>query len=80
MYKALTYVNLPPDNIKAPGEEITEAELSEAGQTEDDIAALLEQGAISEDMDAPINEAHAPVEVEGLGEFNVIASETGKGE
>jgi hypothetical protein len=64
-YKALTYVNLPPDNRKAPGDTITDKELKDADpqQGKEEIKALLAQGVISEDMDAPVDKAHAPVDI-----------------
>lgn len=65
MYKALTYINIPPNNRKAPGETITKKEFAEASPTqgEDEIKALLDSKAISEDMDAALDESHAPVQV-----------------
>jgi hypothetical protein len=64
VYKSLTYVNLPgagedgDDLRKSPGERITKAEMSAANQTDEDIAALVESGAISEDMSEPIHWDH----------------------
>jgi hypothetical protein len=81
VYKALTYVNLPPDNRKAPGDTITKKELEDSGQDEVQIKQLLKSGAISENMDAEIDKAHQPIKVEGVpGHVNVIAEETGGGE
>lgn len=67
MYKALTVINLPYHNDgkglrKEPGEKITKAEMNDAQQTDDDIKALIDSGAISEDMDADIHPAHLPVD------------------
>lgn len=64
-YKALTYVNLPPNNKKAPGDTITQKEFDDAvpKQGELEIQALLSQKAISKNMDAPIDKAHAPIEI-----------------
>lgn len=60
--KALTYVNLPGIDVrKAPGDTITEQEWKDAGQTDEDRAAMIEAGSISEDMDAEIHPAHKPV-------------------
>ena len=61
MYKALTYINLPPDNRKAPGDRISEAELKEAGQTEENVEQLLKGKAMSKDMEAKIDKAHDPI-------------------
>lgn len=63
MHKALTYINLPPDNRKAPGDEISpqEWEACDPPQTEENIQELIDSGAISEDMDAEILPAHRPV-------------------
>jgi hypothetical protein len=76
--KALTYVNLPPDNRKAPGDKITQKELEDAGQTKEDIEALKKQGAIGDD-NAPLDKAHAPIVIETstTSEINVIDSEIG---
>jgi hypothetical protein len=76
-YKALTYVNLPPDNRKVPGDTITERELKDAGQTEDDIKTLVKAKAIG-NMGAELDEAHAPVEIPGVeGGINVVTGEVG---
>jgi hypothetical protein len=76
--KALTYVNLPPDNRKAPGDSITQKELKDAGQTEEDIEALTKSGAIGDD-DAELDKSHDPitVEVSTTSEINVVTNETG---
>jgi hypothetical protein len=62
-YKALTYINIPPNNRKAPGDTITEKEFADADpkQGEAEIKQLLDSKAISKNMDAPIDKAHAPV-------------------
>jgi hypothetical protein len=64
-YKALTYVNVPPDNRKAPGDSITDKELRDADpkQGKEEVDALLAQGVISEDMDAEVHEDHKPVPI-----------------
>jgi hypothetical protein len=79
MYKALTYVNLPPDNRKAPGDSISEKELKDAGQTVEDVEVLIKQKAIGA-QDAEINKAHAPIEiiVNTTDVVNVITSEVGR--
>ena len=82
MYKALTFLNIPPNNRKRPGDKISKKEFEDADppQTKEDIQALLDQGAISEDMDAPIDKAHEPVKVEGVPEnYNVVADEFSEG-
>jgi hypothetical protein len=56
-FKALTFLNLPPDNRKAPGDPISMQELKDAGQDEDNIEALLESGAMGGSTDE-IDEAH----------------------
>ena len=74
-YKALTYVNLPPDNHKRPGDKITDKELKDAGQGEAEIKLLVKNGAIGSEATA-LDEAHDPVQVEGVeGNFNVITGE-----
>ena len=79
-YKALTFLNLPPDNKKAPGDKITDKELKDAGQTEADIAALKKGGAIGSEQTA-IDEAHEPVKVEGVeGHVNVITGDWATGD
>lgn len=78
-YKALTYVNLSDDNVKEPGDIVTGKELEEAGQTEEDIANLVEAGAISSDMDAPLHEDHLGAEIAANEEadVNVAADDEG---
>ena len=80
-YKALTYVNLPPDNRKAPGDPITKKELDEAGQTDEDIESLIKQRAIGKPTD-PIDNAHAPVVIRfntnATDVVNVIDSDVGR--
>ena len=65
MHKALTYLNLPPANRKAPGESISPEEWAATDplQTEEDIQALIEGGSISEDMDAELHPDHRPVPI-----------------
>lgn len=64
MHKVLSIVNLPPDNRKGPGDKITKAEWEacDPPQTEEDIQRLIDDGAISEDMDAEIHPDHLPVD------------------
>jgi hypothetical protein len=64
VHKALTYVNLPPANRKSPGDTITQEEWDATNplQTEEDIQSLIDQGAISEDMNAEIHPDHLPVD------------------
>jgi len=79
-YKALTYVNLPPDNRKAPGDPITEKELKDANQTEEDIESLIKQKAIGDDS-AKINKAHAPIQITvntNPEVVNIITNEVGR--
>lgn len=84
MYKALTYLHLPEiDARKQPGDKVTKKELEAAGQTDDDIKALLKDGALSEDMDAEIDPSHAPVTVSFASSEEavpVIASDQAKGD
>lgn len=71
MYKALTVISLPVLNEdgfatgetirKEPGSTITKAEMSKAGQTDEDIKNMTKAGSISEDMDAELHPAHRPV-------------------
>jgi hypothetical protein len=54
-YKALTHVHLPViEKDYKPGEEIPDADLEEAGQTGEDIQALIDGGAVG-GMDDDIN-------------------------
>jgi hypothetical protein len=81
-YKALTFINLPLLDIKkAPGDMITEEELSQGGQTPDDIASLVAGGSLSEDPDAPVHPDHVPVPVptSATADVNVSADDEGKG-
>jgi hypothetical protein len=84
-YKALTYINIPPNNRKIPGDTITKKELQESDppQTDDDIKKLIDGGAMSEDMDAPINKAHAPIEIRPSANpisIDVVTGDVGGGE
>lgn len=57
-YKALTFIELGGKKF-APGDKINKSDISGAGeQSDESIAALLKDKVISEDMDAPVNEAH----------------------
>jgi len=83
-YKALTYVNLPPNNKKAPGDTITEKEFADAvpKQGEAEIKQLLDQKAISKNMDAPIDKAHAPIEIPPSANpisIDVVSGDVGEG-
>jgi hypothetical protein len=77
-FKALTYLNLPPDTRKAPGDEITDKELKDAGQTDEDIDALREGGAIGGPTDE-INEAHVVLETPSnpMADVNISNGESG---
>jgi hypothetical protein len=79
-YKALTYMNLPPDNRKAPGDTITDKELKDAGQTDVHIQHLIKTKAMGKESD-PIDEAHAPVTVatSTTADVNIITGEVGTG-
>lgn len=51
-YKALTTINLPVTEIvKQPGDEVTAEELEAAGQSEDDVQALIDGGALGNEDD-----------------------------
>ena len=80
-YFALTYINLPPDNRKAPGDEISDEEFEAAGQTAEDIKALIESKAIGGEDD-PINKDHVPdvPPPNPNADENVIADEGGVSE
>ena len=81
-YKALTYVNLPPDNRKAPGDSITAKELKDAGQGDAEIKQLVDGKMISEDMNADLDEAHHPIEIlpsANPQSIDVITGEVGQG-
>jgi hypothetical protein len=63
-YKALTFIELGGTKF-SPGDKIDESELTEiGGQTKESIQALVKDGVISEDMDAPVDTAHAAPETE----------------
>lgn len=62
-YKALTHVNLPfVEKRFNPGDSIKKSELAEAQQTDEDIQKLIDNGAISEDMNAELHRDHRPVD------------------
>lgn len=71
MYKALTVIALPVltadgdptgETIrKEPGSTITKKEWKDAGQTDEDFAAMEAAGSISEDMDAELHPQSRPV-------------------
>ena len=70
LYKALTFL-MVGETRKSPGDAVSEEELEAVGQTKESIQELIDGGALSEDMDAPVNEAHAipesaEVEAEGV--------------
>jgi hypothetical protein len=72
-YKALTFVELGGRKF-SPGETIDQTDLiGAAEQSEENIAALIKDGVISEDMDAPVDEAHVPPE----GDEGVISTSDG---
>jgi hypothetical protein len=74
--KALTYLVIKEGGDPIPpGTAISKSELLEAGQTEDDIQALLDGGALSEDDDAPLHPDHADLEEEG----GVTSHDSGRG-
>jgi hypothetical protein len=80
MYKALAVINLPPNNRKEPGAKITKKELEDAGQTENDIKALLKQKAIGS-MDDPIHKDYEIIATDDPlddGKTHIHASEDGK--
>lgn len=78
-YKALTYIVLGEKTV-SPGEMISEDDLEAANQTDEDIAALIEGGSISEDMDAPIHESHQAPEIEAPeGTTHIQADDGGSG-
>lgn len=59
-YKCLTYVML--NGVKKnPGDVITEEDLANAGQTDDDIGRLVVSRAISSDLDADLHPDHQPL-------------------
>lgn len=73
--KALTVVNLPGVGRKNPGDKITKKELAGAGQNDDNIKQLVDDGAIGDDDDE-LHLDHQPIEVEGApGPMNVYASD-----
>lgn len=76
-YKALTYVMIDEDK-KAPGDPITQAEIDDAGQSEN-VQELITTGAIGS-PDDEINEAHAEVSVDAPAgsDHHVIATEEGR--
>jgi hypothetical protein len=80
-YKALTYL-MVGDTRYSPGDSIKKSDLSDAGQTSENIKELLDGGAISENMDAEIHPDHK-FEQELLApegtDNHVIASDAGNG-
>lgn len=86
MYKALTFIFLnDPDDPeggvkKTPGEKITKKELTDSGQTDENIQQLLDSKAISEDMEAEVDEAHKEVVAEAdEGNVHIVAGDGGQG-
>lgn len=75
--KALTYLVLPPDNRKAPGDTVTKKELEDADQTQEDIDKLIKSGAIGDGPDTPLHKDHRPIEIKTntTSEINVVESE-----
>jgi hypothetical protein len=82
-YKALTFINLPLLDIKkAPGDMISDEEFTAGGQTEDDITALIDGGALSTDPNAPLHPDNQPVPVPvsiNPEAIDVVADDQGKG-
>lgn len=82
-YKALTFINLPLLDIKkAPGDTITNEEFQAGGQTNDDIQALIDSGALSTDMNAELHPDNRPPttpEPTNPDAVHVIANDEGKG-
>lgn len=78
--KALTHINLPPNNRKKPGETITQKELNDAGQTDEDVKKLMKDGAIGQDGDA-IHSAHDPIKIETstTSDVHVVDHDTAEG-
>jgi hypothetical protein len=70
--KALTFIMLG-DKRFAPGDEVTDADLEEAGQTAEQIKELVDAGSLG-DADAELHEAHRPVEAP---EGTIAASDEG---
>lgn len=77
-YKALTYLMLG-DVKKAPGDPVTDAELKDAGQSEN-VEQLMADGALGK-PDDEINEAHVAVAPEESAESdqNVTTEDGGSG-
>jgi hypothetical protein len=82
-YKALTYINLPLLDIKkAPGDTITDEEFIAGGQDEEHVQDLINQGALSTDMDAALAPDNEPVPVPppyNQGTTAVVDDDIGKG-
>lgn len=78
-YKALTYLVLG-DVRKSPGDSISDKELKDAGQEEDNIQALIDSGALG-DKDAEIHPDHVMADPEASegSDNNVNASDAGGG-
>jgi hypothetical protein len=80
-YKALTVINLPGVGRKMPGESISEKELKDANQTEDDIKTLVSDGALGS-PDDDLHNDHKPIEVTNTSSVttvNVYAGDEGIG-
>jgi hypothetical protein len=73
--KALTFIQLG-DKRFAPGDEITDEELKEAGQTEEQVKELVDAGSLG-DADAELHEDHRPVEAPA---GTITASDGGSGD
>jgi hypothetical protein len=57
-YKVLTVMHLPVIEVdKRPGDTVTAEELEQAGQSEEQIASMVEAGSLG-GADDPINPAH----------------------
>ena len=76
-YKALTFVEIGGRRF-SPGDEISDSDLEEG----EDIQALINGGAVSEDMDASVHEAHLTPEEEVVSEAENIlkANDEGSGQ
>lgn len=82
-YLARTFLHLPLLNDgegrrKKPGDTVTREELEEAKQGEEQVQELLDNGALSADLEAIVHEAHFPVTADRYGEPVVTHPGTGE--
>jgi hypothetical protein len=82
-FKCLTFVFVG-DRRFEPGQTVTDDELKEGGQTDENIEELEQSGVISRDLNADVLPEHQPVEepvVETTGEEDqsVVATDSGEG-